>query len=150
MVVEYETEWLDQRQHAWIRDVADEHHGATLSLAGCINGTRQQTRTQSLSTPLRMDIQLKNAENATLPGADTVRALPRDITVDGAICGADADVTSADARQDPLSPTDLVDEPRVARLGSITLPEQPQRGKISSCRRSNHAPAYSTNESTGS
>ena len=150
VLVKHEPERLDERQHARIRDVTDEHHGATLSLACCINGSGQQTRAQPLPAPLRMNVQLEDAENATVARIGTGCALPRDIAVDRAICGAYANITSADTGQHPSPPTGLVDETRVPGLGSVALPEQSERSKISSCRGSNHAPGYSTNESTGS
>ncbi len=56
MLVKHEPERLDERQHAWIRDVTDEHHGSAVSLTCCIDGTRQQTRAQSLPTPVGMDV----------------------------------------------------------------------------------------------
>jgi len=150
LLVKHEPERLDQRQHAWIRDVTDEHHGATLSLARCVNGTRQQTRPQPLPAPLRMNVQLEDAENATLSGIGSDCSLPCDIAIDRAICCAHTNITSADTGQHPSPPTGLVDKARIPGLGSVALPEQSERSKISSCRGSNHAPGYSTNESTGS
>ena len=97
--MKHEPERLDQGQYAWIRDVTDQDNRTTLSLARRVDSPCQQTRAQPLPAPVGMNVQLQNAQHAPFPGLGTGCSLPGYIAIDPAICGAHADIASADPRQ---------------------------------------------------